>query len=104
MRTPKIELRKMMRYFSGLADCWKQPTSPNHHRRHAPMAAPIFLPQDRVSRKSPIGRRGVLTLTGFGIKIRMQAGHLELEDGIGLDRRKMRIARVRHGLKRVVCI
>jgi CRISPR-associated endonuclease Cas1 len=34
----------------------------------------------------------------------MQAGHLEIEDGIGPERRKFRLARMGHGLKRVVCI
>jgi len=68
------------------------------------MAASIFVPQDCTSRKSPIGRRGVLTLTGFGIKIRMQAGHLEIQDGIGPERRTIRLARIGHNLKRLVCI
>src|ERR1035437_8139525 len=43
-------------------------------------------------------------LTGFGIKVRMQSGHLEIEDGIGPKRRKIRLARVGHGLKRLGCI
>jgi len=68
------------------------------------MAASGTLPQEGLSRKSPFSRRGILTLTGFGIKVRMQSGHLEIEDGIGPDRRKVRLARVGHGLKRVVCI
>src|ERR1039458_5876690 len=68
------------------------------------MAASSTLPQEGVSRKSPIGRRGVLTLAGFGIKVRMQSGHLEIEDGIGPERRRFRLARVGHGLKRLVCI
>jgi hypothetical protein len=69
------------------------------------MAASIFLPQESTSRKSPIGRRGgVLLLAGFGIKICMQAGHLEIEDGSGPDRRKVRLARIGHGLQRLVCI
>jgi len=62
------------------------------------------LQQSIFPRKSPIGRRGVLTLTGFGIKIRMQAGHLEIEDGIGPERRRIRLARIGHHLKRLVCI
>ncbi len=62
------------------------------------------LPQRDASRKSPINKTGVLTLTGFGIKVRMQSGHLEIEDGLGPDRRKFRLARVGHGLKRLVCI
>jgi CRISPR-associated endonuclease Cas1 len=68
------------------------------------MAASSTVPQEVSSRKSPIGRSGVLTVTGFGIEVRMQSGHLEIEDGIGPGRRKIRLARVGHGLKRLVCI
>lgn len=41
---------------------------------------------------------------GFGVSLRMQSGHLEIEDGVGPERRKFRLARVGHGLKRLVCI
>jgi len=68
------------------------------------MAATETVPQFQLSRKSPINRSGVLTLSGFGIRVRMQSGHLELEDGVGLVRRKIRLARVGHGLKRLCCI
>src|ERR1700732_1662012 len=68
------------------------------------MAASSTLPQHNSSRKSPVNRSGVLTLTGYGIKVRMQSGHLEIEDGIGPERRKIRLARIGHGLKRLVCI
>jgi CRISPR-associated endonuclease Cas1 len=68
------------------------------------MAASSTLPQEYTSRKSSIGRRSVLTLAGFGIKIRMQAGHLEIEDGIGPERRTLRLARIGHNLKRLVCV
>src|SRR5437660_6490244 len=68
------------------------------------MAASSTLPQESAYRKSPIGKTGVLALTGFGIKVRMQSGHLEIEDGIGPERRKIRLARVGQGLKRLVCI
>jgi len=68
------------------------------------MAASGTLPQEGLSRKSPFSKRGILTLTGFGIKIRMQSGHLEIEDGIGPERRTIRLARIGHGLKRLVCI
>ncbi len=51
-----------------------------------------------------ISRLGVLTLYGFGIRVTMQAGHLQIEDGIGHERRKLRLPRVGHGLKRLVCI
>src|SRR5215471_4647557 len=68
------------------------------------MAASRTLPQPNLSRKFPIGRSGVLALFGYGIKVRMQCGHLEIEDGIGPERRKIRLARVGHGLKRLVVV
>jgi CRISPR-associated endonuclease Cas1 len=68
------------------------------------MAASGTLPQQGFSRKSAIGKSGVLALSGFGIKVRMQCGHLEVEDGIGPERRRIRLARVGHGLKRLVII
>ncbi len=68
------------------------------------MAASHNLPQFPDSDKSHISKSGVLTLHGFGIRVRMQAGHLEIEDGVGPDRRKIRLSRVGHRLKRLVCI
>ena len=68
------------------------------------MAAFGTLPQENSLRKSVLNRSGVLTLFGFGIKMRMQSGHLEIEDGVGPERRKFRLARVGHGLKRIVVI
>jgi CRISPR-associated endonuclease Cas1 len=68
------------------------------------MAASIFLQQDFTSRKSPIGRHRVLTVSGFGVKIRMRAGHLEIDHGVGTDRHNVRLPRVGHGLERLVCI
>lgn len=68
------------------------------------MAASSTLPQQNASRKSAVNRSGVLVLNGFGIKVRMQSGHLEIEDGIGPDRRRIRLARIGHGLKRLVVI
>jgi hypothetical protein len=68
------------------------------------MAACSTLPQQNVSRKSQIRKTGVLTLSGFGIKVRMQRGHLEIEDGVGMERRTIRLPRVGHGLKRLILI
>jgi len=68
------------------------------------MAASSTLTQENPVRKSPINRSGVLALFGYGIKVRIQAGHLEIEDGIGPERRKFRFSRVGHGLKRLVVI
>lgn len=56
------------------------------------------------SGKSPINKSGVLTIQGFGVRVRMQSGHLEIEDGIADERRRVRLARVGHNLKRLVCI
>jgi len=68
------------------------------------MAASSTLQQQHVSRKSQIGKTGVLTLSGFGIKVRMQRGHLEIEDGVGMERRTIRLPRVGHGLERLIVI
>src|SRR5438045_8339466 len=51
-----------------------------------------------------ISKLGVLTLYGYGIRIRIQAGHLETEHGIGPERYKLRLPRVNSRLKRLVCI
>ncbi len=51
-----------------------------------------------------ISKSGVLTLYGYGVRVTMQAGHLQIEDGIGPERRKVRLPRVNHRLKRLVCI
>ena len=47
---------------------------------------------------------GVLTISGFGVRVRVHSGHLEIEDGVGPERRKLRLARVGHRLKRLVLI
>jgi CRISPR-associated endonuclease Cas1 len=43
-------------------------------------------------------------LFGYGIQVRVDRGHLLLEDGIGADRRQARLPRVGHGLRRLVVI
>jgi len=45
-----------------------------------------------------------VTLFGYGIQVRVDRGHLLLEDGIGPDRRRFRLPKVGHGLKRLVVI
>jgi CRISPR-associated endonuclease Cas1 len=59
------------------------------------------LPQ---SHNSIVPRHGVVTLYGYGIQVRVDRGHLFLEDGIGADRRRYSLPRVGHGLKRLVVI
>jgi CRISPR-associated endonuclease Cas1 len=49
-------------------------------------------------------QHGVVTLFGYGIQVRVDRGHLLLDDGIGPDRRQLRLPRVGHGLKRLVVI
>ena len=45
-----------------------------------------------------------MTLFGYGIQVRVESGHLILEDGIGDDRRYARFPRVGHGLQRLIVI
>src|SRR5215471_7353809 len=49
-------------------------------------------------------RQGVVTLFGYGTSVRVDRGHLILEDGIANDRRQARFPRVGHGLERLVVI
>jgi len=45
-----------------------------------------------------------VTLSGYGITVRVDRGHLLFEDGIGPERRRSRCPRVGHGLRRLVVI
>ena len=49
-------------------------------------------------------RHGVVTLFGYGINVRVDRGHLTIQDGIGTERREARLPRVGHGLERLVVI
>jgi CRISPR-associated endonuclease Cas1 len=71
------------------------------------MAAIKNLPQIPQSDKSTeliVPSHGVITLFGYGVEVRVDRGHLLLKDGIGPNRRLARLARVGHGLKRLVII
>src|SRR5713101_1436977 len=68
------------------------------------MAATKTLTQLSQSHNSLIPRYGVLTLFGYGIQVRVDRGHLSIEDGIAAERRQMKFPRVGHGLKRLVII
>ena len=63
------------------------------------MAASHTLPHSQAIRKS-----GVLVLSGYGIRVQVNAGHLLAHDGIADDRRTIRLPRVGHGLRRLVII
>ena len=47
---------------------------------------------------------GIVTLFGYNSSATVDRGHLVLNDGVGMNRRQGRFARVRHGLKRLVVI
>lgn len=68
------------------------------------MAATKTVPQLPQSHNSLVPRHGVVTLVGYGIQVRVDRGHLFVEDGIGPDRTQSRFPRVGHGLKRLVVI
>lgn len=75
------------------------------------MAAALTVPQGPlplnsalVPARSLTPRNGVLTLFGYGIVVRVNRGHLVVEDGVGEARRQARFARVGHGLRRLVVI
>lgn len=53
---------------------------------------------------SSISKQGVLQLSGYGIKVSVDRGHLCIEDGIGADRHHCRLPRVGHRLRRLVVI
>ena len=57
-----------------------------------------------LSHNSRLPRHGVLVLSGYGIRVQVNAGHLLLHDGIADERRTIRLPRVNHGLKRLVMI
>jgi CRISPR-associated endonuclease Cas1 len=68
------------------------------------MAASATVPQLPQCRNLLAPRNGVVTLFGYGIKVYVDRGHLILKDGIGTDRSQGRLARVGHGLRRLVVI
>jgi CRISPR-associated protein Cas1 len=51
-----------------------------------------------------VPRHGTVTLFGYGIDVRVDRGHLAIEDGIATERRRARLPRVGHGLKRLVVV
>src|ERR1700730_9151753 len=67
------------------------------------MVAPKTVPQFTQSLNS-VPRHGVLTLVGYGIQVRVDRGHLVVEDGIGAERCHYRLSRVGHGLKSLVVV
>ncbi len=57
-----------------------------------------------MSAATPQVRNGVLTLSGYGLRVAVERGHLIVEDGVGSARRVGRYSRIDRDLKRVVII
>ncbi|HZQ17466.1 MAG TPA: CRISPR-associated endonuclease Cas1 [Terriglobales bacterium] len=68
------------------------------------MAATPKLSQLQPTYNSVAPRHGVITLFGYGIQVRVERGHLVLEDGIGPERIRYRLAKVGHELRRLIII
>jgi CRISPR-associated endonuclease Cas1 len=70
------------------------------------MAATLTVPQHlQHCNFNPIRpSHGVVILYGYGVVVRVDRGHLVVEDGICANRRKSRFPRVGHGLRRLVVI
>jgi CRISPR-associated endonuclease Cas1 len=66
--------------------------------------ASVNLPVWTESHQPITPKLGAVTVYGYGSSVRVDRGHLVIEDGIGPERRSARFARVGHGLKRVVVI
>jgi len=49
-------------------------------------------------------RNGVLLLSGYGVRVAVERGHLCVEDGVGADRRSARFSRPTRDLRRVVVL
>ncbi len=47
---------------------------------------------------------GIVILSGYGLRIAVERGHLVVEDGVGADRRREVFSRIDQGLKRLVII
>lgn len=63
---------------------------------------PHVVPSIGLSKLRP--RRGVVVLSGYGSSVRVERGHLIIEDGIGNERHKGRLPRVGHGLERLIVV
>ena len=72
------------------------------------MAATQTVPQVVSNRNLPAEivkpHHGVVTLSGYGIQVQVERGHLVIKDGIGPNRREARLPRIGHGLRRLVVI
>jgi CRISPR-associated endonuclease Cas1 len=70
----------------------------------APQTVPQVVPDLNLHTEVILPRRGVVTLFGYGSSVRVERGHLIVEDGIGKSRRRARFSRIGHGLKRLISV
>jgi len=68
------------------------------------MAATRTVSQLAQSHNSLTPRHGVVTLSSYGIEVRVDRGHLLLTDRLGANCRHFRLPRVGHGLRRLIII
>jgi CRISPR-associated endonuclease Cas1 len=68
------------------------------------MAATENVSQLQPSNNSTVPHHGVITLYGYGTQVRVERGHLLIEDGIGTERTRFRLPRVGHRLRRLVVV
>jgi CRISPR-associated endonuclease Cas1 len=57
-----------------------------------------------MSHSALILQNRVLALSGYGIRVTVERGHLYVEDGIGAERRTARFSRVTSGIRRLVVL
>jgi len=83
------------------------PKLPDHARFRKPSESVQPEQQPSLPTQPPTlraGRNGTVCLWGYGVKVFVRNGHLQLHDGVGRDRHTWRFARVGSGLKRLVVI
>ena len=66
------------------------------------MTASHTLPPSPILEQIP--KHGVLVMSGFGLRLKVQHGHLSAEWGIGAERHHVRLPRVNRNLRRVIVV
>ena len=75
-------------------------------QRRPPARVPATRSQPPASNRStaPAPKNGVLVLSGYGLRIAVERGHLAVADGIGTERRSGLLPRATCGLRRLVVL
>ncbi len=66
------------------------------------MTASQTLPPSPIVEQIP--KHGILVMSGFGLRLKVQHGHLSAEWGIGAERHHVRLPRVNRNLRRVIVV